>query len=76
MLTCDKLIADYEKFLRSPEALQAYERVGISLVDDYPIVSQDFNPIENAWKLLRDRLNDTMPKELALSRFVSESTHM
>ena len=65
--TCDKLVADFEGFLRSPEALEAYERVGVSLVDDYPAVSQDFNAIENAWKLLRDRLNDTLPKNLVFN---------
>lgn len=68
--TCDKLVADYESFLRSPEALEAYERVGVSLVEDYPPVSQDFNAIENAWKLLRDRLNDTLPKNMAFRTFV------
>ena len=70
--TCDKLVADYEGFLRSPEALQAYERIGISLVDDYPKVSQDFNPIENAWKILHDRLNITRPSEMAFQAFASE----
>ena len=65
--TCDKLVADYEGFLRSQEALEAYERVGVSLVEDYPPVSQDFNAIENAWKLLRDRLNDTLPKNMVFN---------
>ena len=50
MGTCTKLVADYEGFLRSEEALEAYERVGISLVEDYPSVSQDFNAIENAFR--------------------------
>ena len=30
----------------------------------YPKVSQDFNAIENAWKILRERLDETMPQEL------------
>ena len=60
MGTCTKLIADYEGFLRSQEALEAYDRIGVSLVDDYPPVSQDFNAIENCWKLLCDRLNGTI----------------
>ena len=32
------------------------------LVPGYPRVSQDFNAIENVWKLLRDRLFETLPK--------------
>ena len=31
------------------------------LVPGYPRVSQDFNAIENVWKLLRDRLFETLP---------------
>ncbi len=33
----------------------------MSLVEGYPKCSQDLNAIENAWKLLRDRLYDTLP---------------
>ena len=43
----------------------ALEQLGVALVEDYPRVSQDFfNAIENAWKLLRERLSDTLPMGL------------
>ena len=35
-----------------------------AVVDHYPKVSQDFNTIENAWDILRQRLNETQPREL------------
>ena len=51
---CDFLVCDYEGCLRTPEALHALNRCGLKLVDEYPKVSQDFNAIENAWKILRE----------------------
>ena len=59
---CEYLVQDFEACLRSEEALQAFERVGVQLVPDYPRVSQDFNAIENAWDLLRRRLDETLPR--------------
>ena len=34
----------------------------MELVADYPRCSQDFNAIENIWKLLRERLYATLPE--------------
>ena len=58
------LVQDFEKCLRCAGPLQALADVGLELVDGYPRVSQDFNAIENVWKLLRDRLYETMPSTL------------
>jgi len=63
-LNCDFLVCDYEGCLRTPEALHALNRCGLKLVDEYPKVSQDFNAIENAWNILRERLDETCPVEL------------
>ena len=60
---CSQVIQDYERCLRSDEALSAFRRIGMSVVEEYPKCSQDLNPIEGAWKLLRDRLFDTLPTE-------------
>ena len=56
------MVQDFERCLRSKGPLQALEKLGIELVEGYPKCSQDFNAIENCWKILRDRLNDTMPR--------------
>jgi len=58
---CRYLVQDFERCLRSKGALSALEKVGLQLVDGYPRCSQDFNAIENIWKLLRDRLHTTLP---------------
>ena len=55
------LVQDFEGCLRSEEALHALQSIGLELVSEYPRVSQDFNAIENAWKLLRERLDQTLP---------------
>ena len=54
MGSCCYLVQDYE----------GLNSIGLELVKEYPKVSQDFNPIENAWKLLRDRLDETLPSGL------------
>ena len=56
------LVVDFEKCLRTEGALSAYGRSGVTLVEGYPRQSQDFNAIENCWKLLRERLTDTLPQ--------------
>ena len=61
---CEYLVQDFEPCLRSEEALEAFQRVGVELVPDYPRSSQDFNAIENAWELLRRRLDTTLPRGL------------
>ena len=55
------LIQDYERCLRSEEPMVSMRQCGIELVAEYPRCSQDLNPIENCWHLLRDRLHATMP---------------
>ena len=64
LVGCNYLVQDFEKCLRTPGPLKALADLDVQLVEDYPRCSQDFNAIENAWKLLRDRLYDTMPKGL------------
>lgn len=59
---CEYLVQDFEACLRSDDALQAFERIGVELVEGYPRSSQDFNAIENAWDLLRRRLDTTLPR--------------
>ena len=61
---CDYLVCDYEKCLRCPLALNALSKTNLQLVDPYPRVSQDFNAIENAWAILRERLDETAPPAL------------
>ena len=60
--SCRYLVQDFEPCLRSEIALEAFARVGVELVEGYPRSSQDFNAIENAWALLRQRLDETLPK--------------
>ena len=58
---CSYLVQDFERCLHTEEPKAALQDIGVHLVDDYPKCSQDFNAIENAWKILRDRLNETLP---------------
>ena len=60
---CEHLVCDYEKCLRTDFSVRQLTKANLKLVDPYPRSSQDFNAIENAWKLLRDRLNETLPKD-------------
>ena len=39
-------------------------RCGMKLVGEFPKVSHDFNAIENAWAISRERLDETCPVEL------------
>ena len=61
---CNYLVQDFERCLRCEGSLAALKDIGIELVQGYPRVSQDFNAIENCWKLLRDRLSETLPRGL------------
>ena len=45
------------------DAVLALETAGLKLVD-FPKCSQDFNAIENAWAILRERLDETQPVAL------------
>ena len=58
---CEHLVCDFEACLRSEEALHALAKTGLTLVEDYPPVSQDFNAIENVWAILKERLDQTVP---------------
>lgn len=58
---CDLLVQDFERCLRSEAPRVAMHTVGIQLLVRYPKVSQDLNPVENCWNLLRDRLYETQP---------------
>ena len=58
---CRYLVQDFERCLRCEEPMQAMKEVHVSLVEQYPKCSQDLNPIENVWNLLRDRVYETMP---------------
>jgi hypothetical protein len=61
---CEYIVQDFESCLRSEDALEAFERIGVEVLPDYPRSSQDFNAIENAWDLLRRRLDTTLPRAL------------
>ena len=58
---CEYLVCDYEGCLRCEMPLNAIAKAGLKLVDSYPRTSQDFNAIENAWKIVKERLNETVP---------------
>ena len=61
---CKYIIQDFERSLRCPEPLEAMEAIGAEVLASFPKCSQDMNAIENAWNLLKDRLNVTMPTEM------------
>jgi len=61
---CTYIVQDHEKCLHCEEPLAAMAAIGVELVKDYPKCSQDLNAIENAWKLLKDRLYETLPTRL------------
>ena len=44
--------------------VRALSMVGLTLVEDYPVSSQDFNAMENVWFILKQRLDETMPIHL------------
>ena len=55
------LVQDHERALRCDEPLTALRDVGIELAARHPKHSADLNPIENAWAILRARLDATLP---------------
>ena len=61
---CEYLVCDYERCLRSSSSLHALGKTPLKLVDGYPKVSQDFNAIENAWAIMKERLAETQPTTL------------
>ena len=58
------LVQDHEKCLWKQEPRDAMARNNIELLENYPKCSQDLNPIENAWRGVRARLDCTAPAEL------------
>jgi len=64
MGNCEQLVCDYEGCLRSDAAVHALEKINLPLVEDYPVSSQDFNAMENVWAILKQRLDETVPKAL------------
>jgi hypothetical protein len=58
------LVQDHERCLWTEEACQAIRSQGIKLLEKYPKCSQDLNPIETAWRELRNRLATTEPARL------------
>jgi hypothetical protein len=56
------LVQDHERALWTKEPVQAMKKVNIELLENYPKCSQDLNPIETAWKELRERLAHTEPR--------------
>ena len=59
---CQYLVQDFEGCLRTSASLDAIRKAGLTLVEDYPRSSQDFNAMENVWGLLRERLDVTLPR--------------
>ena len=59
---CDKLIQDYERCLRCEEPLEELAKLSVEVVEEYPKCSQDLNAIENAWNVVRQRLDVTVPE--------------
>ncbi len=57
------LVQDHEKALWTAEPREAMRKANVHLLTDFPKCSQDLNPIETAWRELRNRLSDTMPVE-------------
>ena len=58
------LVQDHERCLHCSEPLAALIENNIQLVTQHPKYSADLNPIENAWHLLRQRMQATEPTHL------------
>ena len=58
------LVSDFERCLRTDSSVAALADIDLLLVPGYPRCSQDLNACENCWKILRDRLFETMPTKL------------
>ena len=60
---CEKMICDHEKCSHTEMSLRAVRQANLKLVA-FPERSQDFNAMENAWFIIRQRLNETQPRNL------------
>ena len=58
------LVLDGEKAVHTKEADEAVKEAGFTRGEQLPPNSPDFNPIENAWAVLNDRLGETDPGTL------------
>ena len=56
------LVQDHERCLWAKESRDAIRAVGLTLLDNFPKSSQDLNPIECVWNVLRDRKDHTTPR--------------
>ena len=63
MRGCNLVVQDFERCLRCDEPMEAFRDIGLSLVEGHPKYSQDFNAIENAWHILKERLYATLPTQ-------------
>ena len=55
------LVMDYETCLRQAESIECFQTHGLHVLRNYPKSSQELNPIENVWALLRDKLEAEAP---------------
>lgn len=55
------LVQDHEACLWSEEPVDSMQDENIELLENYPPCSQDLNPIEVAWRELKNRLDMTQP---------------
>lgn len=58
------LVQDHERCLWTDEPMQAMKDCKIQVLERHPKHSADLNAIENAWKFLRGRLDETLTLEL------------
>jgi hypothetical protein len=58
------IIQDHERCLWNAESLASLRKAGCDVVQSFPKASPDLNPIENIWKMVRDELDRTSPREL------------
>ena len=61
---CTKLVCDFERCLRMTTSIEELDRIGVKLIPGYPRCSQDFNAMENAWDIIKQRLDETIPKKM------------
>ena len=61
-----RLVQDHEKCLWQDRNLQALGAAGCNVVDNFPKSSPDLNAIEGVWRLLKDRVLDTTPKDVEM----------
>ena len=55
------LLQDHEKALRCECPREAMRQIGLQLLEEFPVSSQDLNAIETAWREVQARLRETEP---------------